>query len=138
MLSSHRVARDPESDDEDFIAFRCALCAASIKFWRPGGEAPTVIEDGSGDFYPPPDIDAAVGSCPGPARVISKDAFLSRLTDQEVIALIGSWDERCKLMVARFDHKTEVNLDSQILADFLAYCETIGCLAAGRAAEILA
>jgi hypothetical protein len=138
MLSTHRIARDPENDDQDVIAYRCHLCLASIKFNRPGGEAPTVTDDGSGDFFAPADVDAAVGACPGPQRIVSKDDFLSRLTDPEVIALMGSWDEQCKVMVARFDHKATVNLDSPILSDFLAYCETIGCLAAGRAAEILA
>lgn len=139
MLSSHIVARDPENDDEGVVAFRCYRCMASIKFARPGGEGVTVTDDGSGDFFPPADVDSSgAGPCPGATQIISKDDFITRLTDAEVVALLGSWDEKCKVMVARFDHKEMINLDSPILIAFLGYCETIDCLAVGRAAEILA
>lgn len=81
-----------------------------------------------------------------PMRFVSKYVFIQRFTDAERRVLFGfsldstKTEAQRKLVVAIVWYLTfldTINLDDASIAAGMAYLETVGVLAAGRAAQIL-
>jgi len=71
--------------------------------------------------------------------VLSKDAFLSRLTQSEMISILtaSKTSQSVELLVFRFSQTSAADLRSEVLQESVFALETAGLLAAGRANEIL-
>lgn len=71
--------------------------------------------------------------------VLSKDAFLARLTQSEMISILtaSKTSQSVELLVFRFSQTSSADLRSDVLQESVFAFETAGLLAAGRANEIL-
>lgn len=71
--------------------------------------------------------------------VLSKDAFLARLTQSEMISILtaSKTSQSVELLVFRFSQTSAADLRSDVLQESVFALETAGLLAEGRANEIL-
>ena len=67
--------------------------------------------------------------------VLSKDAFLARLTQSEMISILtaSKTSQSVELLVFRFSQTSAADLRSEVLQENVFALETAGLLAAGRA-----
>lgn len=83
-------------------------------------------------------IAAHAPPAPDPVYYISRADFLARFTDAEAVAIKGSTDPQVvKAYNTLMIHEGPVNLKATKTVQMVNYLESVGLLAAGRAAEIL-
>jgi hypothetical protein len=87
-----------------------------------------------------PDVDSTPAPLP---RLVTCAEFRARFTTAEMAAILqfaysGAGDVTAAMLLLKLKTSTEIDLDSPEVESGLAYLTAKGCIAAGRAAEILA
>lgn len=118
------------------VMWKCTSCGRKAGFNREGIGEPFASET----TYPE-DIDNYIGTECVPAPIyIPKATFYGQFSSGELINIIDSQDNEVRALVFRFNQLSDNGLpiNHPIVTGGLAYCESYGLLAAGRANEIIA